>query len=492
MLDDTITKDLSADKQYSIGVIGDIPALLAFWEMFRDQANDAVLREIGIVAAALPGQNALPGIYEQAHGIPLHKTWQGMLEDHPEINMVIEATGRQTLQSELRTNLPAHVTLVERDCANFFIRLLTSDKIWVACKLDLMHTQTMLKTIIDQLDEEILFLDLEGTILGCNKTVADRLGSPKRAIVGGTVERVFGPDEAKALEKTIKTGQSSESTATSVDHEGRAHYHRIYTYPISSEEGQVTHIVAMRRDITRRTHLEQRLQQSEKLASIGELSTYIAHEIRNPLFSISGFANSLMRSEGLDEKTTEKIQIILEESKRLDKILKSIMNFTRPTDADAREMNLNDAVHNTMNVMGIGFDEKNIRLILDLHPNVAKVKANEDQIRQSLINLVKNSVEAMPEGGELRIETGMNDGFVRLTVSDTGIGIPPDKRDKLFSPFYSTKGKGSGLGLAMIRKIMDELGGEVELVSHEGVGTTVTLNLPPVAAVRPVAQEDAS
>ncbi|WP_245628721.1 two-component system sensor histidine kinase NtrB [Salidesulfovibrio brasiliensis] len=488
----SIAQEITSEKQYAIGVIGDIPALMAFWEMFRDQANDAVLREIGIVGAALPGQSALPGIYEQAHGIPLYGSWQSMLEQHPEINMIIEASGRKPLQTELRKCLPDTVTLVERDCANFFIRLLTSDKIWVACKLDLLHTQTMLKTIIDQLDEEILFLDVDGNVLGCNQTVADNLGRSKREIVGERVETVFQRQQANGFLDNIRKGKSSETIATSVDEEGRAHYHRIYTYPIANEDGNVSHVVAMRRDITRRTYLEQRLQQAEKLASIGELSTYIAHEIRNPLFTISGFANSLMRSEELDEGSREKLSIILEESKRLDVILKSIMNFTRPTDADATEMDLNDSVRNTMEVMGMGFSGQGIDLNLELDPSVAKVKANEEQIRQSLINLVKNSVEAMPGGGLLTIRTSMDEGYVRLTVTDTGVGIAPELRDKLFSPFYSTKGKGSGLGLAMIRKIMDELGGEVELTSRENEGTSVTLYLPPVAAIESLAEEPGS
>lgn len=483
-----ISETIAPEKQYTIGVIGDIPALMAFWEMFKEEANDAVLREIGIRAAALPGQNALPGIYQQAHGIPLHKTWQSMLATHPEINMVIEATGRKSLQAELRQNLPANVTLVERDCANFFIRLLTSDKIWVACKLDLLHTQTMLRTIVDQLAEEILFLDLEGNILGCNQTVVTKTGRDKRDIVGDTLENVFEVEDSSFIHGHIDQGKPSETITTSVDEDGRAHYHRIYTYPIADEDGHISHIVAMRRDITRRTYLEHRLQQAEKLASIGELSTYIAHEIRNPLFSISGFANSLMRMEGLDEDARNKLTIILEESRRLDGILKSIMNFTRPTDADAREMDLNESVRSTMDVMGIGFGEQEIVLKLELDNRVAMVKANPEQIRQSLINLVKNAVEAMPDGGELTISTSMVEGYARLMVTDTGVGIEPGLRDKLFSPFYSTKGKGSGLGLAMIRKIMDELGGEVELTSRVGKGTTVTLYLPPVAAVSALAE----
>lgn len=308
--------------RYVIGVIGDIPALLAFWQMFKDQSNDQVLKEIGVVAAALPGETVLPETHDSGQLIPTYAGYRSMLENHPEINMVIEATGRTALVHELRNYLPASVTLVERNAANFFINLLTSDKIWVACKVDLLHTQNMLKTIIDQMDQEILFLDGRGTILDLNKTALDHAGRSKKALLGMAYRDIF-LDSGKAengyasdpLVETVETNAPAETVTNMVDERGRMQYYRVYTFPVFDEDESVNHVVALRRNITQRTSIEQRLQQAEKLASIGELSTYMAHEIRNPLFTISGFANSLMRVEGLDEKAREKLSIILDESR---------------------------------------------------------------------------------------------------------------------------------------------------------------------------------
>jgi PAS domain S-box-containing protein len=479
------------DKRYVIGVIGDIPALLTFWQMFKDQANTVALREIGIVAVALPGGGELPEA-ERASGdhLPTYAGYREMLDSHPEINLVIESTGRAALLSRLRSELPPGITLVERGAASFFIKLLTSDKIWVACKLDLLHTQNMLKTIIDQMDHEILFLDSQGIVVGMNKTVVDRLNRSKSQLEGKPYCEIFvGTDEPECgyekdpFGRTMASRGPAETVTSEVDPDGRVRYYRVYTHPVFDEDGVINHVVAIRRDITQRTSMEHRLQQAEKLASIGELSTYMAHEIRNPLFTISGFANSLMRSEGLDDKAREKLSIILDESKRLDEILKSLLNFTRPTEAQVAEVDLNELVRATMDVMSLPCSNQGIKAEVDLDEAAARVHANPDLIKQCLINLVKNSLEAMEGGGRLLVTTTMTRDYVVLTVEDTGHGIPLEIRDKVFSPFFSTRGKGAGLGLAQTRKIIDEIGGDVDLVSRVGAGTKVTLFLPPILAV---------
>nr|WP_321513507.1 ATP-binding protein [uncultured Pseudodesulfovibrio sp.] len=484
------------DKRYIIGVIGDIPTLLTFWQMFKDQSNDEALKEIGVVAAALPGESVLPEADDSGRRIPTYAGYKTMLEKHPEINMVIEATGRPSLVYELRNYLPPGITLVERNAVSFFINLLTSDKIWVACKLDLLHTQNMLKTIIDQIDQEVLFLDHEGRVVGMNKVVVDRLGVPKRELLGRSYCEIFldssnGECEFSQdpFDRAMATRTPAEALTSSVDEDGRVRYFRVYVTPIFDEDGAANHVVASRRDITLRTSMENRLQQAEKLASIGELSTYMAHEIRNPLFTISGFANSLMRYEGLDEKAREKLAIILDESKRLDEILKSLLNFTRPTGAEVREVDLNQLVKATMDVMQLPCSNQDVKAYIDLDPDMAKVRANPDLIKQCLINLVKNALEAMEGGGKLFVTTSMQKNKALLSVEDTGEGIPLDIRDKIFSPFFSTRDKGSGLGLAQTRKIVDEIGGKVDLISVENVGTKITLSLPPLLAV---AEDDES
>ena len=483
-------ESLRAEKPYRIGIVGDKSSLVPFWELFTSLGNERVLGQLGLVALSLHQNAPLGERFSAAMDLPVYSGWRDMLAMHPDITLVMETTGREELIMDLRQGLPASVSLVERAAASFFLRLLTSDQMWVACKIDLLQTQTLLKNVIDQLKEEIALTDPQGRVLDCNKAVLERLGLKKAEVIGKPLRDFFPLPEAQPgnahqaspPELALATLQTTEVTLSQVDEDGRMHYVREYVYPILDDAGEPTSLLCIRRDITSRTHMELRLQQSERLASIGEMSTYIAHEIRNPLFAISGFANQLLR-EATDKKTREKLEIILAESRRLDGILKSILTFARPVESAPGLADVNGIVRDTMDLMGMACEGQNIEPILALTRDIPLVKADPELIKQCLINLVKNSVEAMPMGGLLTVRTGLAPAHVMLEVEDTGEGIPPDVRDKVFSPFFSTKGKGSGLGLSMIKKILDDLGGTVELVSVPGEGTRVTLLLPPHLAV---------
>ncbi|GAB6124677.1 two-component system sensor histidine kinase NtrB [Humidesulfovibrio idahonensis] len=484
-----MVESLRAMKQYRIGLIGDKSSLVPFWELFASLGNERVLGQLGLQALALhdgvTGDGDAPG-----GDLPVYPGWREMLAAHPDITLVIETTGHAGILADLRQNLSVNIALVERAAASFFVRLLSTDQMWVACKLDLLQSQSLVKGIIDQLREEIALMDGQGLVLDCNKAVLTAQNLAKHEIMGRPLRQFFRLPEglngnAEALhpiEHALATGQGSESTLAHVDAEGRLHYTREYVYPIQDDTGSPASFLCIRRDITSRTQMEHRLQQSERLASIGEMSTYIAHEIRNPLFAIGGFANQLLRTVS-EPAAREKIEIIIEESKRLDSILKSILTFARPVEPGNGLTDLNKIVRDTMELMGLACESQNIQSVLGLTEDLPLIKADPELIKQCLINLVKNALEAMPEGGILAVRTGMNQTQVILEVEDTGQGIAPEIRDKVFSPFFSTKGKGSGLGLAMIKKIMDDLGGAVDLASVPGEGTRVTLRLSPQLAV---------
>lgn len=503
-------ESLRAEKPYRIGIIGDKSSLVPFWELFANLGNERVLGQLGLVALALHETSPTGERFSATLDLPVYAAWREMMDAHPEISMVIETTGQQPLIQDLRLGLPATVSLVERAAASFFLRLLSSDQMWVACKVDLMHTQTLLKNVIDQLKEEIVLTDRAGRVLDCNKALMDRLGVSKAEVTGRHLRNFFllpetavaeaaagagvgglspapggndGPGAVLSpLEEALATRQTAEATLPQVDEDGRMHYVREYIYPIMDDSGEVSSLLCIRRDITSRTQMELRLQQSERLASIGEMSTYIAHEIRNPLFAISGFANQLLR-DAEDEKSREKLGIIVAESRRLDGILKSILTFARPSESAPGLADVNNIVRETMDLMGMACENQGIEPILALTTDIPLVKADPELIKQGLINLVKNAVEAMPSGGLLTVRTGLAPAHVFLEVEDTGVGIVPELRDKVFSPFFSTKGKGSGLGLAMIKKFLDDMGGTVDLTSIPGEGTRVTLLLPPHLAV---------
>lgn len=486
--------DIASDqKRYIIGVIGETAAMRSMLPLLQDQRATGVLSKIGLCALTVVGKASRSEVPLEDRVLPIYHDYRDMLAAHPDMNMLIELTGDTKLVAELRKNLSAAISLVERDAASLFLSLLASEELWVACKVDLLQAQTLLKAVIDQMTDDILFLDHDGMTVDFNAQLIESTGKAKEDIIGRPLWEAFGidqtacsPDGADSLSKQAReTKEAAEARCSTLDDEGRMHYFRLYCYPICDSQGEVANFVAMRRDITQRTEMELRLQQSEKLAAIGELSTYIAHEIRNPLFAISGFANSLLRLKDLSEAGRNKVQVILEESKRLDNILKSIVNFSRPTQAATREVDVNAIAQSVMELMRIACEQQDINVVLHLSPQAAKAKADPELVKQCLINIVKNAMEAMPRGGTLTVQTGMEDDFVVLEVKDTGPGIPRDIFDKIFNPFFSTKGKGAGIGLAMVKKIMDDIGGELDLKNRPGEGVKVALRLPPLLAVAP-------
>jgi len=478
--------DSAAPCVQKIAVAGRGPEFEKLVELLRDGVKVEVAAELRLVAAACEG-GPLPEIAARHPDLPLYADVGELLGSHRDTD-VLFVSGSRALVERARALAPASTLVFGPAESVFFLTLFDPERLCLSCRLDLSRTRSLFEAVMDEVREDMILMDRDGYIVDVNRNVWERRGKTREEFLGKPVWEAFEgrdqlcrerEDDCPAL-RTLSSGQKAEGMHTFVDQEGRLHYYRVATYPILDASGRMTHVAELRRDVTQRTRMEQRLQQSERLASIGELSTYLAHEIRNPLFAISGFANSLARNENLDEQAREKANIILQESKRLDVILKSILNFARPTEGAAGRVDVNEVVRETMGVMTLDCEKLCIVPEMELDEGIPLAKGDPELLKQSLINLVKNAKEAMPRGGRLVIRTGLKKNRVFLQVEDTGTGIPKENLPKIFNPFFSTKDKGAGLGLAMIKKILDDIGGDVTIDSVEGKGTKVTLAMPPV------------
>ncbi|MFP4083282.1 MAG: ATP-binding protein [Desulfonatronovibrio sp.] len=479
-----------AEKGFEIGIIGTGVGFGSILELIQKTELEEFFPGLNLAGVASTKKNDPKVQKAVSLGAKVYDNYQDMLASHPEINLIIEVSDQQHLIQKLRKTLPPHISIIDHAGTTFLCGLLILAEVSDKCRLNLFQQQAILTALFDQIQDDILLLDTRGKVLDVNHSVVQRQGKSKQELLGNHCWEIFSELVPSAgcnldspecpFKKCINEGKPAESLQTMVDKHGRAHYFRIYAYPVFNEQGKLNKVVEMRRDITHRTEMEMRLQQSEKLATIGELSTYIAHEIRNPLFAIGGFANSLLRNPELDEASQEKIKIILQESKRLDRILKNMINFSRPTKSEESEINVNDVIMDILQLFRLGCQEQKIKTETDLDHAIALARGNPELIKQCLINLIKNSIEAMPEGGNLTLSTSMKDEYIMIKVRDTGKGIPREIREKVFNPFFTTKkGEGAGLGLAMTKKIIDDMGGRLELFSQENSGTTVVLYLPP-------------
>lgn len=355
-----------------------------------------------------------------------------------------------------------------------------------ACRPDLARARRLLASVLDHMDEEIALLTPQGMILDANARLSNRLEKSREAVIGLTAAEVFSdfPDLTASMDggpsilERLSHGHKASREDSRLDLKSRLRYYRTTFYPVPDASGALAQLVAVRRDITEDVFLERRLQKSERLAAIGELSMFISHEIRNPLFAIAGFANALLRAKDLGEASREKASIILSESKRLDDILKDIINFARPIKGKTGEADLGEVARRTLALMRLSLESQGITTELALDPQTPTGRGDPETLAQSLLNCVKNAQEAMPQGGTVTVSTGRRGNQVFLSVADTGSGISPEVLPQVFNPFFSTRDKRAGLGLAMTKKILEDLGGNVEIESRLGRGTTVTLLLP--------------
>jgi PAS domain S-box-containing protein len=243
-------------------------------------------------------------------------------------------------------------------------------------------------------------------------------------------------------------------------------------------QGSLMHI----EDVTDKRGKEARLRRAENLAALTTLTAGVAHEIKNPLASIS-IHIQLMQKEMADQEVLETkkfikyLDIVNEELERLNMIVMDFLFAVRPMDTKLASQDINQVVRDLADFLKYELQEAGINLRLDLGV-LPKIMLDEKYIKQALLNLFKNALAAMPDGGTLTVRSCMEGNEVLLDIQDSGVGIPEDNMAKIFEPYFTTKDFSTGLGLTLVYKIIKEHRGEIVVESREGVGTTFSVSLP--------------
>ncbi len=220
------------------------------------------------------------------------------------------------------------------------------------------------------------------------------------------------------------------------------------------------------------------LVRSEKLSAVGEVAAKVAHEIRNPLVSIGGFARFLHREMKKNDPKKAKLHIIIEEVERLERYLRDTLTFLRPNVPVFRLMNPNTLVLETFRMMDIEIDSRSVDIDLQLMDDPPMVELDPEQIRQVLMNIFHNALEAMPDGGRLSVSSCQDEDYITFSIADTGVGIEKSNIERLFTAFFTTKSTGSGLGLAISSQIINNHGGTIGISSRKGEGSVFRISLP--------------
>jgi two-component system NtrC family sensor kinase len=231
--------------------------------------------------------------------------------------------------------------------------------------------------------------------------------------------------------------------------------------------------------IRRNKEMEANLAQQGKMASLGVLSSGVAHEINNPLGVILGYASYLEGKLPPDDPNYKYINDIKKESKRCKKIVQDLLSYARTPKPALEETDLNALLDQIIDFAANHTDMHHVAVVKDFTPGLPKIMADGDQMRQVAINLILNAGAAMSQGGRLVVSTAPDgEGYIDIRFSDDGAGIPPDNLEKIFEPFFTTKAKGTGLGLAISKQIVEQHQGKMMIESEVGRGTTVIVKLP--------------
>lgn len=222
----------------------------------------------------------------------------------------------------------------------------------------------------------------------------------------------------------------------------------------------------------------QKLRRAERLSAVGQLSAGLAHEIRNPLASISGAAGILMRAHASPEDVEDCLRIIQAESTRLSRLLSSFLEFARPRSLKLQPAELRPLLESVIALAGHQPPATHARLECHLEPGIEVIECDPEQLKQVLLNLVLNAIQASPMGGVVQLHARRDGGFLVIEVADEGRGIPPELRERVFEPFFTTRENGTGLGLALAAKIVEQHKGVLLALANDAGGATLRLELP--------------
>jgi len=239
-----------------------------------------------------------------------------------------------------------------------------------------------------------------------------------------------------------------------------------------------SHARELKEAYQRLREMHQELVRREKLSSVGEMAARVSHEIRNPLITIGGFARSMLKKPEDVERVREDASIIVQEVEELEEILGSMLDLARPLGPVCRPENINAILEHACLMARADFERYGVHLVKHLDEYLPEVFVDARQMRQALLNVIRNGIQAMPHGGKLTVSTAREEDGVSITICDEGPGIPPDEMDKIFTPFYTTKVQGTGLGLAVTRKILEDHRGSIEVHSQVGSGASFVLRIP--------------
>mgnify|MGYP001378616612 CR=1 FL=1 len=331
-----------------------------------------------------------------------------------------------------------------------------------------------MKQLMDMTPLGILSIDERGTITACNATYAQFYPDvDQERLIGMNIRALSKHSRMPDVENSIEQALAGVVThANMLEHDQRVLL--VYAYPIYDENQMITGALGICQDITEIEKLRNELHRIDRLQIIGQMAASFAHEVRNPLTVIRGFMQ-LMQRQMDPMKIQDYLKMVISELDRSNEIIGNFLSLSQNRFLQKDMINLNRIIEEIETLLIAEANHSNIELIIEKDPNLQDLLLNDKEIKQLILNLTRNGMESMSGGGKLYIRTVQLPDAALLEVQDTGHGIPQDKLDQLFEPFYTTKPSGTGLGLAVCLSIVERHQAKIDVKSQESVGTTFTI-----------------
>ncbi len=418
---------------------------------------------------------------------------------HSSLDLILPAEQRRVLMSILKTNYS------DQSLETKFVR---SDKAVLDIQVDLrrlysaerFYSVLIAKDITEQKKRELDYLrfsnviqhtvnpiqitDASGKMVYVNPAFETASGYSKEELIGRNPRILnsgrHGSDFWKNVWDYIVQRKVWVGEIENRRKDGSPFHTELVISPIVDGNDHIVGYMGAHRDITEQRILEQQLFRSQKMESIGTLAAGIAHEVGNPLTSISSLVQVIQRTTA-DEFAKDKLGLIKDQINRIARIIRDLVDFSRPSAYVIKPTDLNKVVREALNIVQYGKKVKDIAFTLELADDLPSLPVVPDQLAQVFINILMNAVDSL-EGkpGSIWIQSRANDDHAEVLVKDTGKGIDPEDREKIFEPFFTTKtvGQGTGLGLWVSYGIVESFGGDIELESELGKGSTFKIKLP--------------
>lgn len=345
---------------------------------------------------------------------------------------------------------------------------------------ELKETKEYLENLLETANDVIYTLNNDGIITYVNKKI-EEWGYKKGELIGKSFLTILSNrHQGERFRKTVTKGVRQTYEVEVIDKSGDRKYAALSISPLRSNEGKIVEVLGIAKDITSQKLLEQQVIQAEKMSAIGQLAAGIAHEINNPLGGILNCLYNLRKKRLSPEREEEYIKSMEDGIHRVQRTVDQLLDFSQQHEPKLTSVDINNLVEGVLSLINYAIKKNGIKLKKEFTASLPQLMADQHKMGQVLMNILLNAVQAIKGKGQIRVKTFKENGWCCIEVMDNGNGIPPDILPRIFDPFFTTKdvGKGTGLGLAVSRGIVEIHSGRIDVKSELGKGTTFTVKLP--------------